>query len=169
MLRVSRFTLLFIAAGAVLATTPFRLSDPIGIYGIIDKVVVLPDTANPATIQVWGVFSLSENVAGDNYKPAQRGYLYFAMDQTRARQVRAEWADLQSLAGKKQAVGFGAKYSRTPPRLRCPTEKPANPDLYTTNIGVVKKLSDPPNRSAAAIDTQLTSSKVPTAACSTGK
>jgi hypothetical protein len=153
----------------LLAATPFRLSDQIGIYGIVDKVVVLPDTANPTTIQVWGVFALSENVGGDKYKPAQRGYLYFAMDASRGRQVRAEWADLQSLAGKKQPVGFGAKYSKTPPRLRCPMEPPTNPDPYTTNVGVVKKLSDPPNTSATAIDAQLKSANVPTAACSTGK
>jgi hypothetical protein len=160
---------LVLVAGATVAATPARLSDPIGIYGIIDKVVLLPDASNPATIQVWGVFSLSENVGGDRYKPAQRGYLYFAMDQSRAQQVRAEWADLQSLAGKAQPVGFGAKYSRTPPRLRCPMETPANPDPYTTNIGVVKKLSDPPNTSATAIDTQLKDKNVPTAACVAGK
>jgi hypothetical protein len=156
-------------AGATVAATSSRLSDPIGIYGIIDKVVLLPDASNPTTIQVWGVFALSENVGGDRYKPAQRGYLYFAMDQNRTQQVRAEWTDLQSLAGKGQPVGFGAKYSKTPPRLRCPTETPANPDPYTTNIGVVKKLSDPPNTSASAIDTQLKSKNVPAAACLTGK
>jgi hypothetical protein len=48
-------------------------------------------------------------------------------------------------------------------------EPPTNPDLYTTNVGVVKKLSDPPNTSATAIDAQLKSANVPTAACSTGK
>jgi hypothetical protein len=158
---------LVLVAGATVAAT--RLSDPIGIYGIIDKVVLLPDTTNPTTIQVWGVFSLSENVGGDRYKPAQRGYLYFAMDPSRIQQIRAEWADLKSLAGKEQPVGFGAKYSRTPPRLRCAMETPANPDPYTTNIGVVKKLSDPPNTSASAIDTQLKNKNVPTAACVTSK
>ena len=169
MLRLSRSILLSLAAGAVATATPFRLSDPIGIYGIIDKVVLAPDSANPTTIQVWGVFALSENVGGDKYKPAQRGYLYFAMDQSRAQQVRAEWADLKSLAGKRQPVGFGAKYSRTPPRLRCAMEPPANPDAYTTNVGIVKGVSDRPNESASAIDAQLKSSNAPSAACSTGK
>jgi hypothetical protein len=131
--------------------------------------VLLPDASNPTTIQLWGVFSLSENVAGDHYKPAQRGYLYLAMDQNRTQQVRAEWADLQSLAGKGQSVGFGAKYSRTPPRLRCPMETPANPDPYTTNIGVVKNLSDRANTSLLEIDAQLKSKNAPTAACVTGK
>ena len=169
MLRFSRFILLSLAAGTLLAAAPFRMSDPIGIYGIIDKVVVLPDTTNPTTIQVWGVFALSENVGGDHYKPAQRGYLYLAMDPARSRQVRAEWTDLQSLAGKKQPVGFGAKYSKTPPRLRCPTETPANPDPYTTNIGIVKELSDKRNETASAIDRQLKSTNVATAPCSSGK
>jgi len=151
-----RFLSLTGLAGAIVAATPARVSDPIGIYGIIDKVVLLPDATNPTTIQLWGVFSLSDNVAGDHYKVGQRGYLYFAMDESRARVVRAEWADLQSLAGKGNPVGFGAKYSRTPPRLRCPTETPANPDPYTTNIGVVKKLPEG-NTSASTIDAQLRS------------
>jgi hypothetical protein len=157
---------LVLVAGATVAATPVRLSDPIGIYGIIEKVVLLPDAANATTIQVWGVFTLSENVAGDRYKPAQRGYLYFSMDEARKNVVRAEWADLQSLAGKGTPVGFGAKYSRTPPRLRCPTETPANPDLYTTNIGIVKKLPDG-NTSASVIDEQLKGKNIPTAACVT--
>jgi hypothetical protein len=169
MLGFMRSLSLVLVAGVTVAATPPRRSDPIGIYGIIDKIVLLPDTANPTTIQVWGVFSLSENVMGDNYKPAQRGYLYFAMDPNRSRQMRAEWADLQSVAGKGEPVGFGAKYSKTPPRLRCPMETPAKPDPYTTNIGVVKKLSNPPNQSASAIDTQLKSKNVPAAACLTGK
>jgi hypothetical protein len=164
-----RLSVLSLAAVATMAATRARRSDPIAIYGIIDKVVLAPDTTSPSTIQVWGVFALSENVPGDNYKPAQRGYLYFSVDPSRARQTRAEWADLQSLAGKSEPVGFGAKYSRTPPRLRCPTEAPANPDPYTTNIGLVKSLSNRSNTSAAAIETQLKGKNVPTAPCSSGK
>jgi hypothetical protein len=166
MLGFIRCLSLVVAAGATIAATPARLSDPIGIFGVVDKVVLLPDAANPTTIQLWGVFSLSENVGGDHYKPAQRGYLYFSMDQSRSRQVSAEWADLQKLAGKGEAVGFGAKYSRTPPRLRCPMETPANPDPYTTNVGLVK-LAGRPNGSAATIDAQLKGKNVPTAACQT--
>jgi hypothetical protein len=153
--------------GTMAASSSARLSDPIGIYGIVDKVVIQPDTSNPSTIQVWGVFALSENVAGDNYKPAQRGYLFFSIDPSRERQMRAEWSDLRSLAGSSQPVGFGAKYSRTPPRLRCPTETPANPDIYTTNIGLVKSLSGPRNANATSIEAQLKSKNVPTVSCPT--
>ena len=168
MLGFMRSLSLVALAGAIVAATPARHSDPIGIFGIVDKVVLLPDAANATTIQVWGVFSLSENVGGDHYRPAQRGYLYFSMDQGRSRQVGAEWADLQKLAGKGEAVGFGAKYSRTPPRLRCPTETPANPDPYTTNVGLVK-LAGRGNESASTIDSQLKSKNVPTAACQSSK
>ena len=155
-------------AGTIVAATPARHSDPIGIFGIVDKVVLLPDATNPTTIQIWGVFSLSENIGGDHYKPAQRGYLYFSMDQGRTRQVSAEWADLEKLAGKGEVVGFGAKYSRTPPRLRCAMEPPANPDPYTTNVGLVK-LAGRGNEAASTIDSQLKSKNIPTAACQTNK
>ena len=168
MTRAVRVALLALAAGTPVAATRVGLSDPIGIYGIIDRVVLTPDTANPSAIQLWGAFALSENVPGDNYRPAQRGYLYFSMDQARSQQIRAEWSDLKHLAGSGTPVGFGAKYSRTPTRLRCPTETPANPDVYTTNIGIAK-LSDRGNTNAAVIDTQLRSKNVPTAPCPAGK
>ena len=168
MLGLIRSLSLVVAVGATIAATPARFSDPIGIFGVVDKVVLLPDAANPTTIQVWGVFSLSENVPGDRYKSAQRGYLYFSMDQSRSRQVSAEWADPQKLAGKGEVVGFGAKYSRTPPRLRCPMETPANPDPYTTNVGLVK-LEGRPTENASPIDSQLKNKNVPTAACQTSK
>jgi hypothetical protein len=170
MLSTARAALLPLLTAGAIFIAPDTKSDPIGIYGIIDRVVISPDTINPRTIQVWGVFSLTENRGGDNYLPAQRGYLYFTTAEYSAGRVRAEWADLKSLAGKGQPVGFGAKYSQTPPRLRCPTEAPANPDPYTTNIGVVKALKDPPNRSASSINSDLTSGKAPTVACrSNGK
>ena len=62
----ARFALVPLLAGVALTVAPTRSSDLIGIYGIIDKVVILPDTANPKTIQIWGVFALSKNIGGDN-------------------------------------------------------------------------------------------------------
>jgi hypothetical protein len=140
MLRSARWYLLPLAVltfATPAATRPGR-SDPVAIYGVVDRVVVAPDTANPNTIQLWGAFSLTEQQPGDHYSPARRGYLYFTVAPEAGRQTRAEWADLRRIAGSRTIVGFGSKYARPLPRLRCSTEAPANPDSYTIGIGMQK-------------------------------
>jgi hypothetical protein len=140
MLRSARRSLLplLVVALAVPAASRLVRSDPVAIYGIVDRVVLAPDTANPTTIQLWGAFSLTDQQPGDHYSPVRRGYLYFTVAPNADRQTRAEWADLKRIAGSQTIVGFGAKYSRPLPRLRCSTEPPSNPDTYSIGIGIQK-------------------------------
>lgn len=157
-------------------------SGPLGIYGIVDKVVFEPNEQSPERVQVWGAFMYVEtSVVGQSLtvsKPT-RGYLYFRLGGSADALVRNEWADLKSVAGTGQAVGFGRwgyiggfgslqpdATSNTPPyilerspgnprtdlRVRPATEKPAGPALYQTDSGVVK-LSE--TGSHAAIVKQL--------------
>lgn len=145
-------------------------SGPVGIFGIVEKVVFEPNEASADRIQVWGAFAYVEGGTGQpgsQTSPARKGYLYFRLNQaaTAAERelVRKEWADLKSVAGTGQAVGFGRWFyiggfggldpsvrSATPPtiyemaggstdvRVRLATESPSAPALYQTNTGVVK-------------------------------
>jgi hypothetical protein len=98
-----------------LATT-LTASGPVGIYGIIEKVVVESDAVpNEARLQVWGAFAYVDGAAGGlTISEARRGYLYFYVPypnpgtnkQVPAAEV-AEWNDLKSVAGTGQAVAFG--------------------------------------------------------------
>ncbi len=151
----------FVAAGILAAPVP---SDPIGIYAIADRVILLPDSINPQTIQVWGVFAVSEGVGGDHYKPATRGYMYFKMDPRLSRQTVAEWQDMKTLVGKG-IFGFGAHYATPVPRVRCATEPPANPDTYAISVGIVHKLADPPNTIASVLTKELTGGNIAAAPC----
>jgi hypothetical protein len=56
-------------------------SGPLGIYGIIEKVVLEPDGAPPERIQLWGAFAYVEGGSGQSLtvSPAVRGYLYFRL------------------------------------------------------------------------------------------
>jgi hypothetical protein len=126
-------------------------SGPIGIYGIVEKVVFEPNEQAPERIQVWGVFSLAPNATGsprmEDYQPAQRGYLYFTLPSVSRASIGVdakrltdtalkEWADLKAVAGTGQAVGFGSGW--TAQRVRPATETPANPSEYILNVGIVK-------------------------------
>src|SRR5687767_15768849 len=77
-------------------------SGPLGIYGIVEKVVFEPNEQSPERIQVWGAFAYVEtSVVGQSLtvsKPV-RGYLYFRLGASSDALVRNEWADLKAVAG----------------------------------------------------------------------
>ena len=170
--------LVVLLAGAV----HLGASGPLGIYGIVEKVVFEPNEQSPERIQVWGAFVYVESSAVNQSlttsKPA-RGYLYFRLGGSGDALVRREWADLKSVAGTGQAVAFGKWHyiggfgslqpdaaTRTPPyileshqgnrqtdmRVRPATETPTSPALYQIDSGVVK-LSE--NGSHASVIQQL--------------
>lgn len=85
-------------------------SGPLGIYGIVEKIVFEPSEQAPERIQVWGAFAYVEtSIAGQTLttSKAARGYLYFRLGGAADSIVRNEWNDLKSVAGTGQAVGFG--------------------------------------------------------------
>jgi hypothetical protein len=102
----------------VLLAPSLRASGPVGIYGIVERVVFEPNEQAPERIQVWGAFAL---VDGGTAAPVAnstptRGYLYFKLpvvvdgfvSMADLTLVRREWADLKAVAGTGQAVGFGS-------------------------------------------------------------
>jgi hypothetical protein len=128
-------TVLMLAVAAVAVPSA---SDRVAVYARVDRVVLEPNDVAPATIQVWGVFSLANVSHGSmtDYHPAARGYLYYRVRDNQAL-VRREWADLKQVAGTGQIVAFGSRWDDAP-RLRHAGDTPAAPDVYTINIGLTK-------------------------------
>jgi hypothetical protein len=130
---------------AALAAAPAVMaSDPVGCYGLIEKVVFAPNEGAPQTVQVWGAFvtaRVPENRqsyrAYEAYGSAEKGYLYYTCPSGQAAACLSEWNDLKSLAGKGTVAGFGSRWLPAQPRVRKADEKPANPDEYKINVGVV--------------------------------
>src|SRR5882762_1120989 len=89
-----------------------RASDPIGIYALIDKVVMEPSDSQPDRVQIWGAFSVAMRQFGDQYSVPVRGYLYYSLDGQKDGAARAEWADMQKVAGTAQIVAFGSRYKQ---------------------------------------------------------
>jgi len=123
--------------GACVAATVVYASDFTGVYAVVDKVVFEPSESAPAQVQIWGAFALSDGQKGSNYKPAEKGYLYYTCEQGKESICRKEWADLKSMAGTSTGIGFGYRYAPTG-RVRKADEKPAAPDVYPIKEGVVK-------------------------------
>jgi hypothetical protein len=89
------------------AVTLARASGTIGIYAIVEKVVLEPNDKSPARIQVWGAFAYADGGTAQDTSNARRGYLYFRLPDTNTEACLKEWADLKAIAGTGQAVGFG--------------------------------------------------------------
>jgi hypothetical protein len=158
MLHAGRVTTASFLASVVLAAVPNAVSDPVGIYAIIDRVELRPDATNPTTAVIWGVFARADG-RGDIYATAERGYLYYALNPTNERATRAEWSDFQSVAGTGQMIGFGQRYRPTG-RVRRPSEVPADADVHPLGFGIARSTNNP---LAPQIQRELSSVPAPVA------
>jgi len=156
MIRLRSHQLLFVPLVAIVVVTWFGAmpvaSGPIGVYALIDKVVLEPNDAAPDRAQIWGVFVIADRQGGTPVFPARRGYLYFQLPGegvwregvSRSEVTRHEWNDLKTVAGTGQMVGFGSSWvgsgsgAPEPYRVRPASESPAAPNPYVLNAGVVK-------------------------------
>jgi hypothetical protein len=108
-----------------------------GVYAIVEKVVLEPNDSAPERVQIWGAFAVADTKNNDDYAAPQKGYLYYSCPANQARTCANEWADLKSVAGKTSGVGFGGRFVATG-RVRKASEAPATPDAYPIRMGVVR-------------------------------
>jgi hypothetical protein len=125
---------------AVFVTTPLafagrRFKDPVGVYGLLQSVVLAPNDAAPETIQLKGAFALSDGHPGMAFQTPAAGVLYYRCPVGSESVCRTEWADLKQLAGSSQVVGFGSHVAPTG-RLRRAADPPADPDPYPIAQGL---------------------------------
>jgi hypothetical protein len=128
---------ILIGAAVMLSPVELRASDPVGVYCIVEKVVMEASETNPSRIQVWGAFALSDGKSGFGYLPPQYGYMYFSVAPGKDQMTRAEWADLKKIAGSGEFVAFGGRYAANG-RIRKATDKPEAPDAYPVELGVTR-------------------------------
>jgi len=131
-------------AAAALVTVTLHASDPLGVYCVVNKVVMAPDEAQPNTIQIWGACSVAVGGMQEDrtyqtpwYSDPQAGYLYYTAPAGKQEQAIREWKDIKSVAGTGEVVAFGGRYARNG-RVRYADDKPGAPDIYPIQMGVVK-------------------------------
>lgn len=120
-------------------------SGPVGVYALIDQVVIEPTAQNPQHIRIYGVFVTAEPPSY-TYGAPRRGMLYLSLGKS-PEQAKKEWADLQSVAGTRQVVGFGGAWAGAP-LIRDPKDNSQYADEYILNAGVVKVNPDHPQAKA---------------------
>jgi hypothetical protein len=92
-------------------------SGSLGVYAIIERVVLEPNEQAPTRVRLHGAFAFVDGGAGRplGVTDAQRGLMRFILPtgigEAHDRYVaaaRREWSDLRAVAGSGQAVGFGS-------------------------------------------------------------
>jgi hypothetical protein len=131
-----RFVAAMLGVAVISSFVPVGASDRVAVYAKVDRVVLAPETGDPKTIQVFGVFSVATPNNPNDYDPPKHGYLYFTLAGEEAL-ARREWADLKSIAGKGQIVALGNRYT-TKLRVRAEKDPPSSPDPYATDAGLTK-------------------------------
>ena len=121
-------------------------SGPIGVYALVDKVILEPSADKPERIRISGVFITSKETPDNStvYGEPQRGNLYFRLPKGSNEDLaRREWADLKSIAGTRQVVGLGTSWG---PKVHVTTSnsEAASPAEFPIGNGVVKINSDQP-------------------------
>ena len=138
MTRFFALTVAFLSAAAIGVSA----SVPVGVYGLIDKVVLEPDAQNAQRAQIWGAFAVWDDADGAGFRAPRRGYLYYSCSEAQIETCRNEWSDLKSIAGTGQMVGFGSR-SLLGGRVRPSSERASAPDGYPIQFGVVQMGSAP--------------------------
>src|SRR3954469_22892949 len=138
-------TLLILAAAFAVLRIPATsaASEQVGIYAIVERVVLEPDDKNPQRIQLWGAFATNRTTTNP-----KKGYMYFTLPSSQQATALREWTDFKSIAGSGKVVSFGDSffvgaqqsnadaYHASLGRVRPASEKPQSPDVYTLNFGV---------------------------------
>jgi hypothetical protein len=132
---ITRSTLAAVAL--VLLQSAAFASDPIGVFALVDKVVLEPTQSAPERIQIWGAFTLADDKDRDAYKAPEKGYLYYSLPKEKADVARKEWNDLKNAAGKNEIIGFGSRYAMKT-TVRKSDAKPTDPDTYVVGWGMVR-------------------------------
>jgi len=129
--------------GLALPSTVFP-SDPVGIYGIVEKVVLEPAQGEPERVQLWGVFSLADRKDRDAYQEPVRGVIYASAAPGKEKACRAEWSDFEKLTAKGEPVAFSGRHEKLP-RVRPVGEKLEKPDAYPLGFGLSRFRFDSPH------------------------
>lgn len=112
------------------------LSDPVGVYALVDRVELLPNAEAPTTAKIYGAFAIGVGY-GDYYTTPAHGYLWFGPDDKPDECVK-QWRELESLAGNKQPVGFSSRHGQENVRLWRAGDPDARPGKYSTWMGLHK-------------------------------
>jgi hypothetical protein len=68
------------------------VSEEVGIYALVERVLLEPDDKNPQRIQLWGAFATNRSAA-----TPKKGYVYFTLPDSQQAAAQKEWSDFKTM------------------------------------------------------------------------
>lgn len=121
-------------------------SDPVGVFAVLDKVVLKPNAEQPTECELHGAFAVAEGRNGEYYRSPQRGVLRFKPG-AKPDEAARQWRELQQKAGSGEVIAFSSRWEQfaedTAPLLVVGADDPAPPAAtYGSAMGLQKVSRD---------------------------
>ncbi|HEV3006110.1 MAG TPA: hypothetical protein VGX78_16695, partial [Pirellulales bacterium] len=127
-------TILIVPAARALA------SDPVGIYAVIERVELEPNSVEPDRVQLWGWFEMADK-SSRRYQEPRHGCLYYSLAEGKADVCRREWRDLADSARTGKCVAFGQRHTELG-KIRKFGDKLDSPTPYPVAAGLFELHDD---------------------------
>jgi hypothetical protein len=86
-------------------------SDPVGVFAVIDKVVLKPNAEKPTECELHGAFAVAEGRHGEYYRSPRRGVLRFGPG-AKPDEAARQWRELQQKAGSGEVIAFSSRWEQ---------------------------------------------------------
>jgi hypothetical protein len=86
-------------------------SDPVGVFAVIDKVVLKPNAEQPTECELHGAFAVAEGRHGQYYRAPRWGVLRFGPG-SKPDEAARQWRELQGKAGSGEVLAFSSRYEQ---------------------------------------------------------
>jgi len=124
-------------------------SDPVGVFAVVERVVLEPNKVEPERIQIWGWFELA-NRTSRRYDEPRRGCLYYSLSDENHDACRKEWTDIAESAGSGKCIAFGQRYDELG-KVRKVGDEMTSPIPYPLASGLFELRDDTDYRPVKAL------------------
>lgn len=152
--------------------SPPPMSDQVGVYALIDRVVFHPNKTAPERVEVFGAFAIAQAPQGNYYRSPRWGFLAFHLDPKAVDKCRAQWNDLASVAGKGKCIGFGFRYYQKNVRVwQAGERKQVKTSQFQTGMGIrpIRNANYGPVRQLRCLPRPLSPASGSTVECRDGR
>ncbi len=123
-------------AGATTVASDAIASEPMSVYSVPSKVVLLPNEVNPTQVLISGSFLFLKSSTVMSYSEPTCGTMYFECKPGESTLCRMQWNEIRTRIGKPSCVGFGQKNSISTAMVRPSGAAMGSPFPWDIGMGI---------------------------------
>lgn len=123
-------------AGTTTIAVDAIASEPMSVYSVPSKVVLLPDEVNPTHVLISGSFFFLKSTTNMSYSEPVCGTMYFECKPGESSLCRMQWKEIRTKIGVLSCVGFGQKNSISTAMVRPSGAAMGSPFPWDIGMGI---------------------------------